>query len=114
MVDSRHGKKGQMTITENQKGAAENAFIDVLMKAADAQRPGRIGADHGTDLDRASALGASVEAASGYCDEALLTLMKDFQNAVIELTMGGGSEGEVRVAREKFTAGCRSLLGNDQ
>jgi hypothetical protein len=103
-----------VTITENEKGAAENTFIDVLMKAADAQRPGRIGADHGTDLDRASALEAAVEAATRYCDEGLLSLMKTFQSAVIELTMGGGSEGEVRTARDKFTAGCRVLLGNDQ
>lgn len=103
-----------MTITESEKGAAENAFIDVIMRAADAQWPGRIGADHGTDLDRANALEASVEAASRYCNEELLGLMRAFQGAVIELTMGGGSDAEVRAAREAFTAGCRELLGNDE
>jgi len=103
-----------VTLSEDQKGAAMGAFVEVLMRASDAQRPGRIGADHGTDLDRAVLLKDAVEAASPYCDEALLDSLKSFHEAVIELTMGGGSEGEVANAREVFTTECRRLLGKDK
>lgn len=93
---------------------ASEAFIEVIMKASDAQRPGRIGADHSSDVDRAQVLEAAASVAALYCNEELLSRLHSFRDAVLELTMGGGSEAEVRAAREHFTKGCREALGTDQ
>lgn len=93
---------------------ASEAFIEVIMKASDAQRPGRIGADHSSDVDRAQALEAAVSVAALYCNEELLSRLHAFRDAVLELTMGGSSEAELRAAREHFTKGCREALGTDQ
>lgn len=93
---------------------ASEAFIEVIMKASDAQRPGRIGAEHSSDVDRAQVLEAAVSVAALYCNEELLSRLHAFRDAVLELTMGGGSEAEVRAAREHFTKGCREALGTDQ
>lgn len=93
---------------------ASNAFIEVVMKAADAQRPGRIGADHESQLDRTNALKAAVDIASLYCNSELLVRMHAFQEAVIEESVGGGSREETSAARNHFTAGCRHALGNDK
>jgi hypothetical protein len=97
-----------------QSKKAADLFIEVIMKAADAQRPGRIGASHSSDVDRAQELEKAFEDAAEHCNEELLSRMRAFRDAVIELSMGGGSEQEVRAAREHFTTGCRHALGNDR
>lgn len=94
--------------------SAADAFIEVVMKAADAQRPGRIGADHEGPLDRATALKDAVDIASVYCNEELLSRMRAFQEAVIEESMGGGSKARTDAARDHFTTGCRRALGSDK
>lgn len=94
--------------------AAADRFIEVIMKASDVQRPGRIGADHQSDVDRAVKLDEAIEKALVFCNGELLARMKAFRDAVIEESMGGGSKAETDLAREHFTAGCRHALGNDK
>jgi hypothetical protein len=89
--------------------SAKDAFIDVLTKGSAVHRPGLALSytDSATDLERA------IEVASLYCNEELKRRMLAFRDAVIELSMGGGSEEEEQTARQHFTLGCRLALGTN-
>lgn len=91
--------------------AASGAFIDVIMAAADAERPGRLGAAHDSVLDRTNKLDQAIEEASKYCNDELLSRMNAFRDAVVEWTMSESTVGELKAARENFTLGCRIALG---
>lgn len=89
--------------------SAKDAFIDVLTKGSAVHRPGLALSytDAAVELERA------IEVASLYCNEELKGRMLAFRDAVIELSMGGGSADEERAAREHFTLGCRLALGTN-
>lgn len=92
---------------------ASKAFIAVLMAAADAERPGRIGADHDSVLDRTIKLDEAVAVAGLFCNGELIDRLSAFRDAVIEWTMAENSAAELAEARSHFTSGCRQALGTD-
>lgn len=89
--------------------SAKDAFIDVLTKGSATHRPG-LALSY---TDAAVELEQAIEVASLYCNEELKGRMFAFRDAVIELSMGGGSEEEERAARQHFTLGCRLALGTN-
>jgi hypothetical protein len=89
--------------------SAKDAFIDVLTKGSAVYRPG-LALSY---TDAAVELEQAIKVASLHCNEELKGRMLAFRDAVIELSMGGGSEEEERVARQHFTLGCRLALGTN-
>lgn len=92
---------------------AKNAFVAVLTAAADAQRPGRIGADHDSALDRTRRLDEAVAVAGLFCNAELIDRLSAFRDAVIEWTMTEDNAEELAEARSYFTEGCRIALGTN-
>lgn len=92
---------------------AKRAFVNVLTAAADAQRPGRIGADHDSVLDRTQRLDEAVAIAGLFCNAELIDRLSAFRDAVIEWTMTESNANELAGARNHFTEGCRIALGTN-
>lgn len=90
-------------------GGAKDAFLDVLVKGSAVYRPSATfsSTDAAVELERA------INTASLYCNKELEARMLAFRDAVIELSMGGGSEAEEQAAREHFILGCRLALGTN-
>lgn len=93
--------------------SAKRVFIAVLTAAADAQRPGRLGADHDSVLDRTSRLDEAVAVAGLLCNAELIDRLSAFRDAVIEWTMTESNPDELAEARSYFTEGCRMALGTN-
>lgn len=92
---------------------AKWAFVAVLTAAADAQRPGRIGADHDSVLDRTNRLDLAVATAGLFCNAELIDRLSAFRDAVVEWTMTEANGDELAEARSHFTEGCRIALGTN-
>lgn len=92
---------------------AKRVFVNVLTAAADAQRPGRIGANHDSVLDRTARLDEAVAIAGLLCNAELIDRLSAFRDAVIEWTMTEENADELAEARSHFTEGCRIALGTN-
>lgn len=90
---------------------AKDSFQEVLIRAMDVQRSGRLGTSY---TDTATELANAVDKASLWCNEELLRRMHIFRDAVLDHSRGDGSEGAADEARAFFMKGCRQALGTDK
>lgn len=89
---------------------AKDAFLEVLIRAGDVQRPGRIGTGY---TNPATELGKAVEVASLWCNPELLRRMNDFKDVILDQSRGEGSDEKAFAAQQFFTSGCRQALGTN-
>ncbi len=89
---------------------AKEAFDEVLTRAGNVQRPGRMSAGC---TDPATELGEAVEVASLWCNPELLRRMNDFKDAILDQSRGEGSDEKAFAAQRFFTSGCRQALGTN-